>query len=77
MLEEAMSPAWLTAALGTRFPGIEVHGVTPGTVIARVRRTLEFVFIAPGCSPTGCRPVLLERLGTAADDHDAFRDVAP
>src|SRR5450755_1415174 len=29
-IEQALDPAWLTDALGLRFPGIEVTSVTPG-----------------------------------------------
>ena len=45
-LEEALEPAWLTRALGRRFPGVKVVSVTPGPIVARVsvnaRFTVEF-----------------------------------
>ena len=41
-LAEALSPAWLTEALGTRYPGIEVVAVTPGPVVSRISTNARF-----------------------------------
>jgi hypothetical protein len=41
-LEEVLTPAWLSAALGRRFPGIEVVGVHPGPVVSRVSTNARF-----------------------------------
>jgi hypothetical protein len=41
-LSEALSPAWLTAALQPRFPGIEVVTVTPGPVVDRISTNARF-----------------------------------
>ena len=41
-IEQALDPAWLTDALGLRFPGIEVTGVTPGPVVERLSTNARF-----------------------------------
>ena len=41
-LDEALSPVWLTAALGTRFPGVVVTAVHPGPVDDRVSTNALF-----------------------------------
>jgi hypothetical protein len=41
-LEEAMSPVWLSAALGQRFPEIRVTSVTPGPIVSRVSANARF-----------------------------------
>jgi hypothetical protein len=41
-VEEVLSPQWLTAALGTRFPGVEVSQVVPGPVISRMSTNVRF-----------------------------------
>ena len=41
-LEEAMSPVWLNAALGQRFPEIRVTSVTPGPIVSRVSTNARF-----------------------------------
>lgn len=41
-LDVALSPQWLTVALRGRFPGIEVHRVTPGPVVSRVSTNARF-----------------------------------
>jgi Phosphotransferase enzyme family len=35
-LDEALSPSWLTSALQSRFPGVEVTAVVPGVVVDRI-----------------------------------------
>ena len=41
-LEEAMSPDWLNAALGQRFPTIRVTSVVPGPIVSRVSTNARF-----------------------------------
>jgi hypothetical protein len=41
-LDEALSPAWLSAALQRRFPGIGVRRVTPGPVVDRISTNARF-----------------------------------
>jgi Phosphotransferase enzyme family len=57
-LDEALSPEWLTAALGLRFPGIEVLSVTPGPVVDRIstnaRFAIEYAGVSSGPSPSLC-----------------------
>ena len=57
-LEELMSPAWLTAALGLRFPGIRVTTVTPGPVVERVCTNARFSIECDGGMPSGLSPDL-------------------
>lgn len=57
-LEEVLTPVWLTAALRTRFPGIEVTSVTPGPVISRVSTNARFRIECAGGLPDGLSPHL-------------------
>jgi hypothetical protein len=41
-LAEVLDPAWLTAALGQRFPGITVASVQPGPIVSRVSTNARF-----------------------------------
>ncbi|WP_029429832.1 phosphotransferase [Blastococcus sp. URHD0036] len=41
-LAEVLTPGWLTSALRTRFPDVEVHDVTPGPVVSRVSCNARF-----------------------------------
>lgn len=41
-LEETLSPDWLTAALGTRYPGVRVVDVTVGEVVSRMSTNARF-----------------------------------
>ena len=41
-LEEAISPDWLSAALGQRFPGIRVTSATLGPIVSRVSTNARF-----------------------------------
>jgi hypothetical protein len=50
---EALSAAWLSAALGTRFPGIEVLTVTPGPVVSRMSTNIRFHIETRGPLPEG------------------------
>ena len=57
-LDEALSPGWLTAALGTRFPGVEVRDVTPGPVVSRLSTNARFHIDTAGPLPEGLSPDL-------------------
>lgn len=57
-VEELISPAWLSAALGTRFPGVEVTAVTPGPVVSRVSTNIRFRIDCAGGVPEGLSPHL-------------------
>jgi hypothetical protein len=57
-LDEALTPEWLTAALATRHPGIEVTGVEPGPVISRVATNARFRIECAGGVPEGLSPDL-------------------
>ena len=57
-LDEALDPAWLSAALGQRHPGIEVTGVTLGEIDCRVSTNARFTIECAGGVPTGLSPHL-------------------
>jgi hypothetical protein len=57
-LDEVLSPAWLTAALGQRFPGIEVVAVTPGPVVSRLSTNARFTIECRSAMPDGLSPHL-------------------
>jgi thiamine kinase-like enzyme len=57
-LDEVLSPRWLTAALGTRFPGIVVSEVTPGPVVSRMSTNARFRIRCAGGLPDGLSPDL-------------------
>jgi hypothetical protein len=57
-LEEAQSPAWLSGALGERFPGIEVTAVAPGPVISLVSTNARFRIECADGLPEGLSPHL-------------------
>ncbi|MBX6391109.1 MAG: phosphotransferase [Frankia sp.] len=87
-LEEALSPQWLTAALGVRYPGIQVTAVEPGPVISRVATNARFrIECAEGTLPEGVSPNLcvkgyfteVGRRYRNAGEFEAcfYRDVAP
>jgi len=52
-LDEVLSPAWLTAALGQRFPDIEVVAVTPGPVVSRLSTNARFTIECRDRIPDG------------------------
>jgi hypothetical protein len=52
-LDEALSPAWLTAALAPRFPGTRVTAVTRGPVISRVSTNARFTIECADGAPAG------------------------
>jgi hypothetical protein len=53
VLDEVLSPAWLTAALGQRFPGIEVVAVTPGPIVSRLSTNARFAIECRDGLPKG------------------------
>lgn len=57
-LDELLSPGWLSLALGRRFPGIEVTGVTRGPVVSRVSTNVRFRIECAGGVPAGLSPDL-------------------
>jgi hypothetical protein len=57
-LEEMLSPAWLTAALEPRFPGIVVTAVEPGPVVSRITTNARFRIECRGGVPEGLSPYL-------------------
>jgi len=57
-LEEVLSPSWLTAALATAFPGIEVRDVAPGPVVSRISTNARFTIHCAGALPDGLSPHL-------------------
>lgn len=57
-LEELLSPEWLGAALGRRFPGIRVTSVTPGPAVSRVSTNARFRIECAGGLPPGLSPDL-------------------
>jgi hypothetical protein len=52
-LQEAMSPDWLNAALGQRFPGIRVTSATRGPIVSRVSTNARFRIACEGGLPDG------------------------
>jgi hypothetical protein len=73
-LEELLSPRWLTAALGQRFPGIEVVGVTPGPVVSRVSTNARFEIECSSGMPDGLSPQLCAK-GYFAQTQQPYRHV--
>ena len=61
-LDEALTPEWLTAALGTRHPGHRGHlgRAGPGDQPGRDQRPRS-ASSAPAACPTGCRPTSASR----------------
>jgi hypothetical protein len=57
-LDELMTPGWLSAALGMRFPGIKVTSVSRGPVISRVATNARFRIECGGGVPDGLSPDL-------------------
>ena len=73
-LEEVLSPPWLTAALGQRFPGIEVTAVTPGPVVSRVSTNARFQIECTGGLPAGLSPQLCAK-GYFSETQQPYRHV--
>jgi hypothetical protein len=57
-IEQALDPAWLTEALGLRYPGIEVTAVVPGPVVERLSTNARFAIECAGGLPDGLAPTL-------------------
>ncbi len=57
-LEEVLSPAWLSQALGQRLPGVKVTAATLGPVVSRVSTNARFHLEYEGAPPTGLSPDL-------------------
>ena len=70
LLSDALSPEWLTAVLGERFPGIRVTQVDKGEVIARVSTNARFRIHCDDGLPPGL-PAHLCIKGYFADCSDA------
>jgi hypothetical protein len=70
LLSEALSPEWLSEALGERFPGIRVTHVDKGEVIARVSTNARFRIHCDAGLPPGL-PEHLCIKGYFADCSDA------
>jgi hypothetical protein len=69
-LEEVLTPAWLSAALGRQFPGVEVTRVHPGPVVSRVSTNARFRVECRDGIPAGLSPDLCVK-GYFADCSDA------
>jgi hypothetical protein len=57
-IDALLDPAWLTAALGIRFPGVHVVGVTPGPVVERLSTNARFRIECDRALPDGLVPTL-------------------
>jgi hypothetical protein len=57
-LADVLSPAWLSRALGSRHPGIQVTRVTPGPVVSRVSTNARFRIECEDGVPSGLSPDL-------------------
>ena len=85
-LEELLSPAWLTAALATRFPGVEVIAAELGDVTARITTNACFRIECRGGMPDGlsshlCAKGYFNELGRVSRDAGGpeacfYRDLA-
>jgi hypothetical protein len=85
-LAELLTPEWLTAALSSRFPGVEVTSVTPGPVVERVSTNARFRIECAAPAPPGLPSALCVkgyfseagRASGAAGQPEAcfYRDVA-
>jgi hypothetical protein len=52
-LDAALTPEWLTAALGVKHPGIRVSAVEPGPIVSRVSTNARFRIDCDGGLPAG------------------------
>jgi hypothetical protein len=86
-LAEILQPEWLTAVLGTQFPGIQVTKVIPGPVVSRVSTNARFRIECACGAPAGLSPDLCVKsyfgqqaalaLQTGAAEAAFYRDLAP
>jgi hypothetical protein len=73
-LDELLEPAWLSAALAARFPGVEVTRALPGPVVSRVSTNARFTIeCAPGAP--GALPTALCAKGYFSEQQRAFAHV--
>ena len=70
-LDVLLTPEWLNAALGRRFPGIEVTSITRGPVVARVSTNQRFRIECAGGIPDGLVPTLCAK-GYFAEHQQAY-----
>jgi hypothetical protein len=81
-LEQALSPAWLTAALRPRFPCIEITAVVPGPIVDRISTNARFVIEgANGLSTALCVKGYFNEIGrtaryVGAPEAGFYRDLA-
>jgi hypothetical protein len=68
-LAEVLEPGWMSAALGQRFPGLELTSVHPGPVVSRVSTNARFRIECDGGLPPGLPPDLCVK-GYFADCSD-------
>lgn len=73
-LEELLTPDWLNAALAPRFPGLEVTGITPGPVIARLATNARFHIETADGLPEGLSPDLCAK-GYFNETGRAYRHI--
>ena len=57
-LDELLTPEWLTAALSSRFPGVQVTAVTRGPVVERLSTNARFRIECASPPPEGLVPTL-------------------
>ncbi|MBO0852732.1 MAG: phosphotransferase [Nocardia sp.] len=57
-LDQALSPQWLTTALRSGFPGIEVVSVVPGPIVERISTNVRFAVECAGDPPPDLYPRL-------------------
>jgi hypothetical protein len=85
-LDELLTPAWLTAALSPRFPGVHVTAVTRGPVVERLSTNQRFRIECSPPEPVGLSPTLCVKgyfseqgrsMGSAGEPEASFyRDLA-
>jgi len=85
-IDDLLTPEWLNAALGLRFPGIEVVSITWGPLVERVSSNQRFRIECAGGVPDGLSPSLCAKgyfsenghLYATAGEPEAFfyRDLA-
>lgn len=57
-LDEVLTPAWLTRALGQNYPGLLITKVEPGPIVSRVSTNARFTIECEGGLPEGLPPHL-------------------
>jgi hypothetical protein len=69
-LDELLDPSWLSAALGLRFPQVEVERVTLGQIVSRLSTNARFTIECRGERPEGL-PAALCVKGYFTDEQRA------